>query len=447
MTHDRHPTDTWPSYHPDPTTLGDAELLASGALAPMDRFVGPDETASDAAAVALRLPSETATDAVAAGGLVLVDEEGAPIATVPKPIEHKIDGAASHLSGTVTASGRPSSGSFRRLFQTPQQHIATVGKASLPGVLIDRPLLAEEVAGLAEVGEDAAGVVLLVRTVLPQVPAEVLIKSALAASTQIPGARVVAVPLGPRADPADDAALASLVMSNYHVRPVEILDPDTRWREARRALDEDDPSTSSLFDPATLAVLRHWRPVRAERGLTVFFTGLSGSGKSTVARGLIDRLHETDRTVTSVDGDVARRMLSAGLTFSRADRDLNIRRIGWVAAEVTRHGGLAVCAPIAPFAATRADVRDMVQATGDFVLVHISTPLEECERRDRKGLYAKARRGEIPDFTGISSPYEEPEDADLRIDTTNITVDAAVETVLDLLVSRGWLPQVSDSPR
>ena len=150
---------------------------------------------------------------------------------------------------------------------------------------------------------------------------------------------------------------------------------------------------------------------RSVAGLVLFFTGLSGSGKSTVAQAVIDALLEAgERTVTSLDGDVVRRNLSAGLTFSREDRETNIRRIGWVAAEISRHGGVAVCSPIAPFDATRQDVRAMTEAAGGaFFLVHVATPLEECERRDRKGLYAKARRGEIPDFTGISSPYEEPD--------------------------------------
>jgi sulfate adenylyltransferase len=173
----------------------------------------------------------------------------------------------------------------------------------------------------------------------------------------------------------------------------------------------------------------------------VFFTGLSGSGKSTVARALVDRLHETDRTVTLLDGDVARRMLSSGLGFSRDDRDTNIRRLGWVGAEVARHGGIAVLAPIAPFAATRAEVRRMVEAVGDLVLVWVSTPLEECERRDRKGLYARARRGEIPDFTGISSPYEAPDDADLVIDTTHVSIDEAAERVWRHLVEGGWVTE------
>ncbi len=173
----------------------------------------------------------------------------------------------------------------------------------------------------------------------------------------------------------------------------------------------------------------------------LFFTGLSGSGKSTLARALMDRiLEQTDRTVTSLDGDVVRRHLSAGLTFSKADRETNIRRIGWVAAEISRHHGLAVCSPIAPFAETRAQVREMVEdAGGAFFLVHVATPLEECERRDRKGLYAKARRGEIPEFTGISSPYEEPDDAAVRVDTTGRTIEEALDDVIGALHEAGLL--------
>ena len=173
----------------------------------------------------------------------------------------------------------------------------------------------------------------------------------------------------------------------------------------------------------------------------LFFTGLSGSGKSTLARALVDRLLEQGgRTVTSLDGDVVRRHLSAGLTFSKEDRETNIRRIGWVAAEISRHGGVAVVSPIAPFDETRQQVRAMVDdAGGAFFLVHVATPLEECERRDRKGLYAKARAGEIPEFTGISSPYEEPEDADVRVDTTGRTIEDALDDVLVALRDAGYV--------
>ncbi len=183
------------------------------------------------------------------------------------------------------------------------------------------------------------------------------------------------------------------------------------------------------------------RPAPADQGLVLFFTGLSGSGKSTLARALMDRvLEQGGRTLTSLDGDVVRRNLSAGLTFSKEDRETNIRRIGWVAAEIARHGGVAVCSPIAPFDETRQQVRAMVEeAGGAFFLVHVATPLEECERRDRKGLYAKARRGEIPEFTGISSPYDEPTDADVRVDTTGRTIDDALDDVTTALSAAGYL--------
>jgi sulfate adenylyltransferase len=170
-------------------------------------------------------------------------------------------------------------------------------------------------------------------------------------------------------------------------------------------------------------------------GRTVFLSGLSGSGKSTIARALVEAM-APERSITLLDGDVVRTHLSRGLGFSREDRDINIRRIGWVAAEVTKHGGLAVCAPIAPYDETRKWVRGIVEAAGGpsaFVLVWVSTPLEECERRDVKGLYAAARAGEITGFTGIDDPYEPPDDAELVIDTTSVSVESAVELILTAL--------------
>ena len=176
----------------------------------------------------------------------------------------------------------------------------------------------------------------------------------------------------------------------------------------------------------------------------MFLTGLSGSGKSTIARDLRDALTERgDRTVSLLDGDLVRQLLSAGLTFSRADRDLNIARIGFVATEVARHGGIAICAPIAPYAAGPGPgPARWSREVGDFLLIHVATPLEVCEARDRKGLYAKARAGLIGQFTGVSDPYEEPLDADLVIDTSVMTREQATEAVLGLLTSGGWLPAV-----
>ncbi len=170
----------------------------------------------------------------------------------------------------------------------------------------------------------------------------------------------------------------------------------------------------------------------------MFFTGLSGSGKSTVARALAAELEDDGQGTTLLDGDEVRQHLSKGLGFDRESRETNVERIGYVAALVAKHGGIAVAAPIAPFAAGRAKVRAMAEDAGArFVLVHVSTPLEVCEARDRKGFYARARAGEIAEFTGISSPYEEPDDAELVIDTSVVSVDTAVGAVRAHLSATG----------
>jgi sulfate adenylyltransferase len=192
--------------------------------------------------------------------------------------------------------------------------------------------------------------------------------------------------------------------------------------------------------PEVLLELAKTYPPRNRQGFTVFFTGLSGAGKSTLARALTVKLMEMGgRRVTLLDGDVVRKNLSSELGFSKAHRDINIRRIGYVASEITKHGGIAVCAPIAPYRQTRADVRAGIEAWGGFVEVFVSTSIQVCESRDRKGLYAKARAGVIPEFTGVSDPYEAPENAELDIDTAQYSVDEAVQRVVLKLEQEGYL--------
>jgi sulfate adenylyltransferase len=195
-----------------------------------------------------------------------------------------------------------------------------------------------------------------------------------------------------------------------------------------------------LSFPEVVDELRRSHPVRGRQGVTVFFTGLSGAGKSTIARVLLSKLLEVgERTVTLLDGDVVRKNLSSELGFSRAHRDLNIQRIGFVASEITKHGGIALCAPIAPYMATRRKVREMVEAHGGFVEVYVATSLADCEARDRKGLYAKARAGLIKEFTGISDPYEVPEQAELVIDTADCTPHEAAQMIVTRLESEGFI--------
>ena len=192
--------------------------------------------------------------------------------------------------------------------------------------------------------------------------------------------------------------------------------------------------------PEVAAELRRTYPPRHRQGFTVLFTGLSGAGKSTLANVLVAMLRESgDRRVTLLDGDVVRKNLSSELGFSAEHREINLRRIGFVAAEITRNGGIAICAPIAPYAATRRELRETIEAVGGFVEVHVSTSLETCEARDRKGLYAKARAGLIKGFTGIDDPYEAPESPDLAIDTADIRPDLAGHRIFVKLESLGFI--------
>jgi sulfate adenylyltransferase len=386
-----------PQYCPSPRELDDLELLLSGALAPQVTFDVSDP------GVTLALPAELAD----APELELVDPEGLPLAR--------------WTPDALTPLSTPSYGPFRRLHLTPAQ--AREQYAGALVVPVAAPLTADDF-GLVEQVAGPAGVVLLALTGVgtPQGVSPVgLVRATLAAAATLQSngvqTHVVAAPLPSHGDPDLDHRLGQRVAANYATAEVLGLPGEGEWPEqVAEIIDQDQPGID-------------------ERGFVVFFTGLSGSGKSTLAQALRDQILEDGRrTVTSLDGDVVRRNLSAGLTFSKADRETNIRRIGWVAAEIARHRGIAICSPIAPFDETRQQVRAMVEAAGaEFVLVHVATPLEECERRDRKGLYAKARAGEIPEFTGISSPYEEPGDATVRVDTTGRTIDDALGDVLAVL--------------
>ena len=204
--------------------------------------------------------------------------------------------------------------------------------------------------------------------------------------------------------------------------------------EVRRRLRQDLDIPTWFSPPEVIAELKKSFPPLEERGFTVFFTGLSGSGKSTVANALLIKLMELGgRPVTLLDGDVVRKNLSSELTFSKEHRDLNIQRIGYVASEITKNRGIAICAPIAPYAVTRAAVREVIEAYGLFVEVHVATSIKVCEARDRKGLYAAARAGKIKGFTGIDDPYEPPQAPEVRLQTEGRTPDeCAMEVMLKL---------------
>ena len=228
--------------------------------------------------------------------------------------------------------------------------------------------------------------------------------------------------------------------------PIEHITPGKKYKtisgtELKSFLDRGESIPDWFTFPEVAAVLLRLIKPKQERGLAVFLTGLPSAGKSTIAKILNVKLLESgDRKVSLLDGDEVRKLLSSELGYSKEHRDLNIRRIGFVAKEITKNGGIAVCAPIAPYDSIRREVKDMIEQEGDFVLVYINTPLEVCEKRDRKGLYAKARAGLLKGFTGIDDPYEEPQNADLIIDTTVNSAEKCAEIILDLVKQRGYLP-------
>jgi sulfate adenylyltransferase len=427
---------SWPTFAPSPAVLGQVELLLAGLFGP-------------AAELTVEVPSAVGDASAEAGHLVLTDEEGTPLADV---VVEKV--SAGHNGDNVVVAGKVGAlrpfrvGPFRALRRWPDDVRRDLAGVPAVAVVLGRPLMADEESRLADAAASRGARLLLLPCVADTgesgLPPEVLARAVLASlprlATPAGPPLLVPLPLVPGVDTVTPAGAEEFVVAAGATLVDSDVAPDAAgWTRIASALDAAPGALEGIVAADVAAVLRRWRPPRTERGLTVFFTGLSGSGKSTLARGLVDALLEHGRSVTLVDGDAARRLLSSGLGFSRADRDLNVLRIGWVASEVSRHGGVAICAPIAPFASTRSEVRRMVERHGDFVLVYVSTPLAVCEQRDRKGLYAKARAGLIPEFTGISDPYEVPEDADIRIDTSTLTVGDGVGLIVGYLEDEGWL--------
>jgi sulfate adenylyltransferase len=216
--------------------------------------------------------------------------------------------------------------------------------------------------------------------------------------------------------------------------------------ELRQRLNEGREIPAWFTYPEVASELRRSFPPRHKQGLTIFFTGLSGSGKSTIANVLQTKFLESGgRPVTMLDGDLVRKHLSSELGFSKEHRDINIRRIGYVASEITKNGGIAICAPIAPYDATRKHVRQMIEPYGGFILVHIATSVDVCEQRDRKGLYAKARAGILKEFTGISDPYEAPADAEVTINTGDLSAEEAAQEIILHLEREGFIGTTAES--
>lgn len=487
-----------PAYTPRPAELADLALLLTGGYAPLTGL----HTRADLAAIARRgrladgtpwpvpVTLEVPTDLVDGldrenplhRALIITDPEGAPVAAVDVVDAWPTHDGMSGVGGPVRQLGEPTPGPFRQLRHTPDEVRASLPPGRVLGVVADQPLHRPQLAQIAHAARTLQAHLLVLIPVAETGPdgltPEALVRCVLAARDRMPPATFVTVPLYRRGDEIRDALLRARITQAYGVTHLLAAGPtlsgggprvlvprelaydgrDGQWRTLedipprnRRAaltpaevddlLDRGFPLPEWHTPPAVAKELARIRPPRRYRGLVLFFTGLSGSGKSTIAREMADTLRESgDRTITLLDGDVIRREVSAGLGFSRGDRDRNIRRIGWIAAEIARHHGMAICCPIAPYAAARAHVRALArQAGGGFVLVHVATPLEVCEKRDRKGLYAKARAGTLTGMTGVDDPYEEPTDAEVVLDTTDMSVDEAVTRVMTYLMDSGWI--------
>ena len=493
---------SWPAWTPGEAQLGELELITSGAYAPLTGYLTGADLVSVAGRgeladgtpwpvpVTLTVPASAVP--ADAGHLVLQDQEGSPLAVVEitERVPGDASGATLRIAGPVTPLRAPEHGPFRAMRRAPAQVRQELAGAPVLAFTTRRPLSQRHIGQLRHLAGQLRARILLLPLVMGQAGVvrrpEALVRAVLAAAKQLPDSTlVVPVPLPPRANKDEDLRAQVVVAASHgatHLlaggagtarsgesafekfgvevmslgewaydpisevwRPLGLIEPGAERGELSDGelgalLDAGENVPLWLMPAGVTAELRRARPPRSARGLVVFCTGLSGSGKSTLARDLRDALLERgDRTVSLLDGDLVRRLLSSGISFTRQDRDLNIARIGYVATEVARHGGIAICAPIAPYAAAREAVRSMVTEVGDFVLVHVSTPLAVCEERDRKGLYAKARAGLITSFTGISDPYEEPTDADLVLDTSVVSRREAVAAVLRLLTRGGWL--------
>jgi sulfate adenylyltransferase len=487
-----------PTYTPRPYELADLELLLSGAYTPLTGFLTRADLTSQSrrglladgtpwpVRVTLEVPGGLVDglelDNPLHRALILTDAEGAPVAAIDITDAWPARDGMSGVGGSVRRVGDGGHGPFQRLRRTPAEVKSLLPPGRVLGIVTDRPLHRPQLAQIAHAARTlAAHLLVLVPISEPGpdgLPPEALVRCIFAARDRMPPATLVGVPLVKRGDEIRDALVRARVAAAYGVThllstgamlsgggprvlvPRELAydsrDGQWRWRDdippRNRRLELGQEEIDDLLDrgfplpewhtpPAVARELVRVRPPRRHRGLVVFLTGLSGSGKSTIARGVADELRESgDRTVTLLDGDVVRRELSAGLGFSKTDRDLNIRRIGWVAAEVARHRGVALCCPIAPYESARTAARSMATAAGaGFVLVYVATPLSVCEQRDRKGLYAKARAGQITGMTGVDDPYEEPTNADLVVDTTELSVDEAVTAVITYLTESGWV--------
>ena len=451
----------WPSHVLTATQAAALLRLLDGVYTPVAGFMTAAQAARAAdgealddgswwpVPVILEVLPATAERLAMGGPLVLREPEGRAVAVLPDGQAWQ-DTSGWRVAGAVVGLQAPPVYDLIDLRHSPtevQDEIARRGWRMAIAVPVERVLHRADIAALdALAAEHDAGLVILAvrRAGVVADRAHYAHLRALRAATAhlAPGRGLLVLDTRPDAEGAPGSAIDVVLARAFGCARVVAWDGagDALAAAARRAGIAVDVVASAAASPADDS--------DEARGVTVFFTGLSGSGKSTIANALRVRLLEDGRrTVTLLDGDLVRTHLSSELGFSREHRNLNVRCIAFVAAEITRHGGLAICAPIAPYADLRREARALVEAAGVFLLVYVATPIDVCEARDPKGLYQRARAGTLPEFTGISDPYDVPDDADVTIDTSRVTVAQAVDLLMGVLETRGLLTRRSGSPR
>ncbi len=451
-----------PSLQVSPQAACDLELLASGAYSPLDRFMGQEDTRRVLAEMRLssgvffplpitltvetipdlRLDREVALRGSTYELLGIMTIEEIFAGEAPDP--HSLPGSV-NISGSLEIFHLPNHYDFRELRLSPAQvreRLEAAGRrnvfayhsgeaphrlGSLLQNLItgapDNALLLQIPAGLRKPGDfDAYNRVRLFQRLVEQCTApDRVVLSLLPRAAGPSGARETLM----------QALIARNYGANHLIAAGEIAESDAQELEVTLV---PEPEQNEAAEAALLAELR---PPRHQQGVCIWFTGLSGSGKSTTAEILTWLMMEHGRRVTVLDGDVVRTHLSKGLGFSKEDRDTNVRRIGFVASELVRIGGVVICSVVSPYRAARADVRSMV-GSGNFVEVFVDTPLDVCESRDVKGMYAKARSGALKGFTGIDDPYEPPANPEITLDTVHHTPQENAERIMAYLIEQGF---------
>ena len=476
----------WPSWNLNSGQICDVELLMCGGYSPLSGFMTQSERKSVLdtrrlqdgtfwpVPITLDLPGKVAQGLESENPLVLRDLEGVAIAVLHvEEVFRPDDRADKWCAGGRLEGIQPIQHyDFTDLRHTPAEVRLRIEQSDWrrlagcqPRGVIHR---AEQEFTHKTVRKLDAGLLIAPAVGLPvagEADHYTRVRCLQAAQQKYPEGRATLCLLPLDEARAEDPLLRAIVMKNYGcshlfaeedfqnlrehqkdtgVEPVRFERkepaPPPTIAQLKEHLGRDRVIDTRQSFPEVIHELKRTYPPRDRQGFTVFFTGLPSAGKSTVANVLLVKLMELGfLPVTLLDGDIVRRHLSSELGFSREHRDINIRRIGFVASEITKNGGIAICAPIAPYESVRGEVRDMIAPRGGFVLVHVSTPLSTCETRDRKGLYAKAREGLIKEYTGISDPYEEPRNADLTIDTSAMTPEACADLVIAHLQEQGYI--------